>query len=126
MSDLKTLGHQLLSSRAHINNLLILLTFISSSSSSPPHYSLEALLSLQSFFILLLPQLPSSSSSTTTSQAQHDPDFIHLTWLRSKFDDLVNSLLDISASPHSNKALRVICLFCSFLALCSLQFTFFN
>ncbi|KAI8555135.1 hypothetical protein RHMOL_Rhmol05G0150900 [Rhododendron molle] len=61
MSDLKTLGHQLLSSRAHINNLPILLTFVSSSSSSPPYYSLEALLSLHSFFIPLLPQLPSSS-----------------------------------------------------------------
>ncbi|KAF7126695.1 hypothetical protein RHSIM_Rhsim11G0198100 [Rhododendron simsii] len=110
MSDLKTLGHQLLSSRAHINNLPILLTFVSSSSSSPPHYALEALLSLQSFFIPLLPQLPSSSSSTTTSQAQHDPDFIYLTWLRSKFDDLVNSLLDISASPHSDEALREVVL----------------
>ncbi|KAG5526914.1 hypothetical protein RHGRI_032986 [Rhododendron griersonianum] len=110
MSDLKTLGHQLLSSRAHINNLPILLTFVSSSSSSPPHYALEALLSLQSFFIPLLPQLPSSSSSSTTSQAQHDPDFIYLTWLRSKFDDLVNSLLDISASPHSDEALREVVL----------------
>ncbi|KAI8533278.1 hypothetical protein RHMOL_Rhmol11G0285300 [Rhododendron molle] len=110
LSDLKTLGHQLLSSRAHINNLPILLTFVSSSSSSPPHYALEALLSLQSFFIPLLPQLPSSSSSPATSQAQHDPDFIYLTWLRSKFDDLVNSLLDISASPHSNEALREVVL----------------
>ncbi|KAH7836089.1 hypothetical protein Vadar_032605 [Vaccinium darrowii] len=107
LSDLKTLGNLLLSSRAHINNLPILLTFVSSSSS--PHYALEALLSLQSFFLPLLPQLPSSTTTTTsTSQAQHDPDFIYLTWLRSKFDDLVNSLIDVSVSPHSNEALREV------------------
>ncbi|GMP93473.1 hypothetical protein CsSME_00043287 [Camellia sinensis var. sinensis] len=44
ISELKTLGHQLLSSRAHINNLPLLMSFVCSGT-SPPYYALEALLS---------------------------------------------------------------------------------
>ncbi|GFY94488.1 CCAAT-binding factor [Actinidia rufa] len=102
LSDLKTLGMELLSSRAKINNLPLLLTFVSPT--SRPQYALEALLSLQAFFTPLLPQLPPSSSSTNTNgTAQDDPDSIYCIWLRSKFDELVNSLIDVSVSPQSEE-----------------------
>ncbi|XAR68096.1 hypothetical protein NMG60_11003106 [Bertholletia excelsa] len=111
LSDLKTLGHQLLSSRAHINNLPLLLTFISQT--SPPQYTLEALLSLQAFFTPVLPELPPSSSVSklsANSTDQDDPEFIYRTWLRCKFDDFVNSLIDISIYPQSEEALREVVL----------------
>ncbi|PHU18389.1 hypothetical protein BC332_14084 [Capsicum chinense] len=104
LSDLKTLGHQLLSSRAHINNLPLLLSFITPS--TRPKYALESLLSLQSFFLPLLPQLPSS----THSVSQNDPEFIYRTWVRSKFDDFVQYLLDIAICSESNEALREVVL----------------
>ncbi|CAK9177931.1 unnamed protein product [Ilex paraguariensis] len=110
LSDLKTLGHQLLSSRAHINNLPLLLTFINPS--SPPQYVLSSLLSLQSFFIPLLPNLPPSSSKPSISSVQKDPDpeFIYRTWLRSKFDDFVQSLIDITISSQCEGTLREVVL----------------
>ncbi|XP_015089168.1 nucleolar complex protein 4 homolog [Solanum pennellii] len=109
LSDLKTLGHQLLSSRAHVNNLPLLLSFITPS--TRPKYALESLLSLQSFFIPLLPQLPSSTvSSSFTSDSQADPEFIYRTWVRSKFDDFVQSLLDIVICSQSDDALREVVL----------------
>lgn len=114
LSDLKTLGHQLLSSRAHVNNLPLLLSFITPS--TRPKYALESLLSLQSFFIPLLPQLPSSTvSSSFTSDSQADPEFIYRTWVRSKFDDFVQSLLDIVICSQSDEALRVSASFYIFL-----------
>ncbi|RXH93036.1 hypothetical protein DVH24_013612 [Malus domestica] len=67
LSDLKTLGNELLSSRAHINNLPKLLSFVSPA--SPPQNIVESLLSLQSFFTPLLPDLPSSSSKPPTPMA---------------------------------------------------------
>ncbi|XP_006365317.1 nucleolar complex protein 4 homolog [Solanum tuberosum] len=109
LSDLKTLGHQLLSSRAHVNNLPLLLSFITPS--TRPKYALESLLSLQSFFIPLLPQLPSSTvSSSFTSDSQGDPEFIYRTWVRSKFDDFVQSLLDIVICSQSDDSLREVVL----------------
>ncbi|KAA8546183.1 hypothetical protein F0562_020923 [Nyssa sinensis] len=109
LAELKTLGNQLLSSKAHINNLPILLTFVSPS--SPPHYTLESLLSLQSFFTPVLPELPPSSSSINSAQdSQSDAEFIYRTWLRSKFDDFVKSLIDIAISPQSEETLREVVL----------------
>ncbi|XP_049374920.1 protein NUCLEOLAR COMPLEX ASSOCIATED 4 [Solanum verrucosum] len=109
LSDLKTLGRQLLSSRAHVNNLPLLLSFITPS--TRPKYTLESLLSLQSFFIPLLPQLPSSTvSSSFTSDSQGDPEFIYRTWVRSKFDDFVQSLLDIVICSQSDDSLREVVL----------------
>ncbi|PIN15707.1 putative nucleolar protein involved in ribosome biogenesis [Handroanthus impetiginosus] len=111
LSHLKTLGQQLLTSRAHINNLPLLLTFVSPS--SPPQYALESLLSLQSFFTPLVPQLPSSSSSAcsnSVSDPDPDPEFIYRTWLRSKFDDFVQCLLDLVVSSQSEDALREVVL----------------
>lgn len=109
LKELKTLGQQLLSSRAHINNLPLLLTFVSPT--SPPQFLLESLLSLQSFFTPVLPHLPpsASSSSKTISEdsRKNDPEFIYKTWLRSKFDELVRLLVDVLISPASEDALRV-------------------
>ncbi|CAH9103504.1 unnamed protein product [Cuscuta epithymum] len=104
LKKLKTLGHNLLSSREHINNLPILLTFINPS--SPPQHALEALLSLQAFFTPLIPELPSS----TASADPREPEFIYRVWLRSKFDDLVQSLIDIAISSESEQALREVVL----------------
>jgi len=103
LSDLKTLGLQLLSSRAHINNLPLLLTFLSPS--KPPQYVLEALLSLQSFFITVLPSLPSSSKPA--ADVQDDAELIYRTWLRSKFDELVKSLIDVAVSSECDDTLKV-------------------
>ncbi|KAM1243756.1 hypothetical protein ACFX2G_035973 [Malus domestica] len=110
LSDLKTLGNELLSSRAHINNLPKLLSFVSPA--SPPQNIVESLLSLQSFFTPLLPDLPSSSSKPPPpSDGSHDdPDFIYLTWLRSKFDELVEALVEVLLSTQSNEALREVVL----------------
>ncbi|KAL9316367.1 hypothetical protein ACSQ67_017368 [Phaseolus vulgaris] len=107
VAELKTLGNQLLSSASHINNLPLLLTFLSPS--SPPHHVLESLLSLHSFFLPLLPKLPSSSSSAAPSAADQS-EFIYLTWLRSKFDEFLKSLLDILASPQSDETLKELVL----------------
>ncbi|XP_054786804.1 protein NUCLEOLAR COMPLEX ASSOCIATED 4 [Prosopis cineraria] len=107
LSDVKTLGLQLLSSRAHINNLPLLLSFVSPS--SPPKYVLESLLSLQSFFLPLLPDLPSSSSSPL-DKSSHDPQLIYRTWIRSKFDDFINSLIEVFVSPQSDETLEEVLL----------------
>ncbi|KAG6403683.1 hypothetical protein SASPL_135911 [Salvia splendens] len=84
LSELKAMGQQLLTSRAHVNNLPLLLTIINPN--SPPQYALGSLLSLQSFFTSLIPKLSSSSSSHPDSDPNPDPEFIYLTWLRSKFN----------------------------------------
>ncbi|KAG6403685.1 hypothetical protein SASPL_135913 [Salvia splendens] len=84
LSELKAMGQQLLTSRAHVNNLLLLLTFINPN--SPPQYTLESLISLHSFFTPIIPMLPSSPSSHPDSDPNPDPEFIYLTWLRSKFN----------------------------------------
>ncbi|XP_050363990.1 protein NUCLEOLAR COMPLEX ASSOCIATED 4 isoform X1 [Argentina anserina] len=109
LSDLKSLGHDLLSSRTHTNNLPKLLSFISPT--SPPQFVVESLLSVQAFFTPLLPDLPSSSSSSSSSSAAaDDPELIYRTWLRSKFDELVESLVQILLSPDSDDTLKEVVL----------------
>ncbi|TYJ00213.1 hypothetical protein E1A91_A13G071500v1 [Gossypium mustelinum] len=112
LKELKILGQQLLSSRAHINNLPLLLGFISPS--SPPPYVLESLLSLQSFFTTVLADLPPSQSSKKRPRiddsAKQDPEFIYRTWLRSKFDEFVTLLIEVLISPDAEDALREILL----------------
>lgn len=110
LKDLKTLGHQLLSSRTHINNLPLLLTYISPN--FPPQHVLESLLSLHSFFSPLLPDLPSSSRSPTHNKDNDEPDadVIYKTWLRSKFDEFVKSLVDVAVSPKAEDALKEVVL----------------
>ncbi|KAE9615064.1 putative nucleolar complex protein [Lupinus albus] len=106
VAELKTLGNDLLSSASNINNLPLLLTFVSPS--SPPHHVLESLLSLHSFFLPLLPTLPSSSSTRADDDDQSQ--FIYLTWLRSKFDDLVKSLVEILVAPQCDETLKEVVL----------------
>lgn len=112
LKELKILGQQLLSSRAHINNLPLLLGFISPS--SPPPHVLESLLSLQSFFTTVLADLPPSQSSKKRPRiddsAKQDPEFIYRTWLRSKFDEFVTLLIEVLISPDTEDALREILL----------------
>ncbi|GAB2291653.1 hypothetical protein Dimus_025909 [Dionaea muscipula] len=113
LSDLNTLGHQLLSSRAHINNLPILLTYISPS--SRPQDALESLLSLQSFFTPLLPDLPPPAKAliakgAASSNGDADPELIYRTWIRSKFDELTNSLINIVTCSESDDTLREVVL----------------
>lgn len=106
LPNLKTLGNDLLSSRSHINNLPILLSFISPT--SRPDFTLESLLSLQAFFTPVLPDLPSfTSKHSSLDESQNDPEFIYRTWLRSKFDEFVTSLIEVSLSPLSDEVLKV-------------------
>lgn len=110
LPEVKKLGIELLSSTTHINNLPILISIIDNPS-SPPHFVLESLLSLHSFFTPLLPTIPSSSSSSKKTLTHHkDAHFIYLTWLRSKFDQLSQSLIDLSVSQSCEATLRVILL----------------
>ncbi|XP_075673346.1 protein NUCLEOLAR COMPLEX ASSOCIATED 4 [Castanea sativa] len=108
LSELKTLGHQLLSSRAHINNLPILLSHVSPA--SPPPHALESLLSLHSFFAPILSDLPSSKPSSTTHHHDDDPELIYNTWVRSKFDIFASSLIDFAASPLADETLKEVVL----------------
>ncbi|KAK4747717.1 hypothetical protein SAY87_014303 [Trapa incisa] len=110
LKDVKALGHQLLSSRAHINNLPLLLTFVAPS--SPPSHVVESVLSLQSFFTPLVPDLPSlaSASSSHKWESEKDPELIYKTWLRSKFDEFVRSLVGIVVSPDASDTLKEIVL----------------
>lgn len=113
LPEIKKLGIELLSSTTHINNLPILISIISNPS-SPPHFVLESLVSLQSFFTPLLPTIPSSSSSNKTTLTHNDNDdsahLIYLTWLRSKFDQLAQSLIHISVSESCDATLREVVL----------------
>jgi U3 small nucleolar RNA-associated protein 19 len=108
VAELKTLGKELLSSASHINNLPILLTYVSPS--SPPQLVLESLLSLHSYFLPLLPQLPPSTATATASDEGDKSEFIHLTWLRSKFDEFLKSLIDVLVSDKSDEILKEVVL----------------
>ncbi|XP_057725219.1 protein NUCLEOLAR COMPLEX ASSOCIATED 4-like [Arachis stenosperma] len=102
VAEIKTLGNDLLSSASNINNLPLLLNFVNPS--SPPHHLLESLLSLHSFFLPLLPTLPSSSSRAADAKgSEHQSHFIYNAWLRSKFDELVKSLLEVLVSPRQQQ-----------------------
>ncbi|KAM0049176.1 putative nucleolar complex protein [Helianthus debilis subsp. tardiflorus] len=93
LADVRKLGQQLLSNRSHINNLPLLLNILNPTLSSPPEYILEALLSVQSFFTPLVAELPSSSAKPT-----EDPESVYRVWLRSKFDEFVEFLIQLSVS----------------------------
>ncbi|XP_020965051.1 nucleolar complex protein 4 homolog B [Arachis ipaensis] len=102
VAEIKTLGNDLLSSASNINNLPLLLNFVNPS--SPPHHLLESLLSLHSFFLPLLPTLPSSSSRAADAKGfEHQSHFIYNAWLRSKFDELVKSFLEVLVSPRQQQ-----------------------
>ncbi|GAU51289.1 hypothetical protein TSUD_247240 [Trifolium subterraneum] len=107
VAELKTLGKELLSSAEKINNLPILLTYVSPS--SPPQHVLESLLSLHSYFLPLLPQLPSSTATASDGDGDQS-EFIYLTWIRSKFDEFLKSLIDVLVSDKSDETLKEVVL----------------
>ncbi|MQL96491.1 hypothetical protein Taro_029171 [Colocasia esculenta] len=110
LNQLKALGEQLLSSRVHINNLPRLLSFLSPS--SPPQFALESLLTLQSFFITLLPEIHSAPSRPKfvvpdfVREGGEDAEAVYRAWLRSRFDEFVNSLILVVVCPQSEEAVR--------------------
>ncbi|KAJ8511979.1 hypothetical protein OPV22_002413 [Ensete ventricosum] len=115
LDDLKALGHQLLSSRAHINNLPVLLSFLSPS--SPVALALESLISLQSFFVPLFPEIPSSLSvpnkrsvAPTDDGEEKDVELVFKDWLRERFGEFLNGLIEITVSGQSVDALRDVAL----------------
>ena len=105
LEEVKTLGRELLSSRAHLNHAPALLALLSPS--APLDLALEALISLQSFFVPLIPSIPSSSAAATAGDAGSDPELVFGVWLRQRFDELVAALVELSVSPHSEDAIRV-------------------
>ncbi|KAH1042725.1 hypothetical protein GYH30_024845 [Glycine max] len=96
VTELKTIGNQLL------------LTFVSPS--SPPHHVLESLFSHHSFFLPLLPKLPSSSAFAAPSVVDDQSEFIYLSWLHSKFDEFLKSLLDVLTTPQGDETLKELVL----------------
>ncbi|KAI3956219.1 hypothetical protein MKW98_008737 [Papaver atlanticum] len=112
IEKVKKLGQELLTSRAHINNIPILLTFISPSSS--PEYVFECIISLQSFFIPVLSDLPPPSLSKSTlntkksSVVDHDLEYKNM--LRLWFDEFVNSLIAVAVSEDSTDDLKDVAL----------------
>ncbi|KAG9156655.1 hypothetical protein Leryth_006637 [Lithospermum erythrorhizon] len=105
LSELQSLGSQLLSSRAHINNVPVLLNYMTETSAA--EHCVESLLSLQAFFTPLVQDLPSKS----VKKANHNnPDFIYKAWLRSMFHDFLQSLINITISPIPDPALREVAL----------------
>jgi U3 small nucleolar RNA-associated protein 19 len=114
--DVKSLGHELLSSRAHLNHAPTLLALLSPS--APPKLALEALISLQSFFEPLLPSIPSASAAAAAAEGKSsDPELVFGAWLRQRFDEFVAALIELSVSPHSDVAIRV-----GFLGSCCYSF----
>nr|CAB3485557.1 unnamed protein product [Digitaria exilis] len=108
LDEVKTLGLELLSSRAHLNNAPVLLALLSPS--APLDLALEALISLQSFFVPLIPSIPSASAAATVGDAGSDPELVFGAWLRQRFDELVAALVELSVSPHSDDAIRDVAL----------------
>ncbi|CAL5030386.1 unnamed protein product [Urochloa decumbens] len=108
LDEVKTLGCELLSSRAHLNHAPALLKLLSPS--APLDLALEALISLQSFFVPLIPSIPSSSAAATAGDADSDPELVFVAWLRQRFDELVAALIELSVSPHSDDAIRDVAL----------------
>ncbi|KAK4800960.1 hypothetical protein SAY86_021447 [Trapa natans] len=75
----------------------------------PPSHVVESLLSLQSFFTPFVPDLPSlaSVSSSLKGESEKDPELIYKTWLKSKFDESVRSLVGVVVSSDPTVALKV-------------------
>uniref|UniRef100_A0A0A9FM67 CCAAT-binding factor domain-containing protein n=1 Tax=Arundo donax TaxID=35708 RepID=A0A0A9FM67_ARUDO len=109
LEEVKSLGRELLSSRAHLNHAPALLALLSPS--APLDLALEALISLQSFFVPLLPSIPSTSTAAAAAgDASSDPELVFRSWLRQLFDELVAALVDFSVSPQSDDAIRDVAL----------------
>ncbi|KAG6522417.1 hypothetical protein ZIOFF_019557 [Zingiber officinale] len=115
LDNVKALGHQLLSSRAHINNLPVLISLLSPA--APLDLAIESLVSLQSFFLPLLREIPSSSSvlrkrseTRTFDGEEKDPESVYKVWIRQRLDDFVDKLIEIAVSEQSADAVRDVAL----------------
>ncbi|KAL5213871.1 hypothetical protein ABZP36_003023 [Zizania latifolia] len=106
LGEVKTLGQELLSSRAHLNHAPTLLALLSPS--APLDLALEALISLQSFFVPLVPSIPSAAAAV--GDAGSDPELVFKSWLRKRFDELLAALVELTVSPHSDEAIRDLAL----------------
>ncbi|CAF1952800.1 unnamed protein product [Brassica napus] len=98
LKELKSLGSDLLSSRAHINNLPLLLSFISAALPSTSSSSTKR------------PRSEEDDDDTSNKKTDEDPEVIFKAWLRSKFDEFVKLLLDVLVSQQSEDTLRDIVL----------------
>jgi U3 small nucleolar RNA-associated protein 19 len=108
LEEVKSLGRELLSSRAHLNHAPVLLKLLSPSTRL--NLAVEALISLQSFFVPLIPSILSSSAAAAAASAGDacgDPELVFGSWLRQRFDELVAALVELSVSPQSADAIRV-------------------
>ncbi|XP_078448441.1 CCAAT-binding factor isoform X2 [Wolffia australiana] len=114
ISQLKKIAEELLSSRAHVNNLPRILSFLSPS--SPLEFVLESLLTLQSYFITLIAELHSSPSRAKPlgpefgGKTVEDPEAVYRVWLRSRFDEFVNSLIELAVSPQTEDSVKDVAL----------------
>lgn len=103
--EVKALGLELLSSRAHLNHAPTLLALLSPT--APLSIALEALISLQSFFEPLLPSIPSASAAAAAAAggASDDPELVFGAWLRQRFEEFAAALVELSVSPDSDDAI---------------------
>ncbi|KAK3141687.1 hypothetical protein QOZ80_4BG0337110 [Eleusine coracana subsp. coracana] len=106
LEEVKSLGRELLSSRAHLNHAPVLLSLLSPT--APLDLALEALISLQSFFVPLIPSIPSAAAAA--GDACGNPERVFGSWLRQRFDELVAALIELSMSPRSDDAIRDVAL----------------
>ncbi|GJN01933.1 hypothetical protein PR202_ga19238 [Eleusine coracana subsp. coracana] len=106
LEEVKSLGRELISSRAHLNHAPVLLSLLSPT--APLDLALEALISLQSFFVPLIPSIPSAAAAA--GDACGDPERVFGSWLRQRFDDAVAALIQLSVSPQSDDAIRDVAL----------------
>uniref|UniRef100_J3M0S6 CCAAT-binding factor domain-containing protein n=1 Tax=Oryza brachyantha TaxID=4533 RepID=J3M0S6_ORYBR len=107
LGEVKSIGQELLTSRAHLNHVPALLALLSPT--APLDLALEALISLQSFFVPLLPSIPSSATAAA-AVGDADPELVFRSWLRKRFDELVAALVEFAVSPHSDEAIRDLAL----------------
>ncbi|KAF3340301.1 nucleolar complex protein 4 B isoform X2 [Carex littledalei] len=102
LDEVRKLGNDLLSSRAHLNNLPDLLSFISPS----PHsleFAVEAMISLQSFFVPLLSEMKSTGDD-------QDPETVFKSWLKERFNEFMRSLVQEAVSSETDETLKEIVL----------------
>ncbi|KAH9304257.1 hypothetical protein KI387_008661, partial [Taxus chinensis] len=124
MDRVKTLGQELLTSRAHVNNAPILISLLSSCLKNETHsdQGLEALITLQAFFLPLLRTKLATSAVKEASQrlkkkrkriegGENDDgekaEDIYRNWLWSKYRELLRLLREIVVSSVPSPTLRV-------------------
>jgi hypothetical protein len=99
LDEVRKLGNELLSSRAHLNNLPVLLSIISPSPRSLES-SLEAMISLQSFFVPLLLEMKSTGDD-------EDPETVFKSWLKERFNEFMGLLIEVAVSSETDETLKV-------------------